>query len=746
VIQEKKLLKRINQELVAGNPAWKIIVLKNSWLCPYCGEIGADGLRMEDSLEQRIAHHLLAACPAFDDFRAKPLEKAVLDRKAALITLRRKVARSLASDVRWQVAGPDGRWVCPFCARSTKVALARAVGGVLSDSQLDEAARGIVRHLALCEAYAGGKGREQPLERLAQEHGKAEREKRVRKIQQQLARDGAWRLRDMEKRWLCPFCALPTEIRFEKKDEPSLDLAERVAAHLDACAAHRQLEGRPRTERYLKDRVIAINRDAVLARLKRKLETHAIWQWTDADDIWYCPYCGKATGVLLPQLRGAAQGGALAPGGVPDLALNEVWAHLSSCPDYAGKRAQLRSRGTMRNIVAAVDRQIRLRREVRRAFAEDPRFSVQDPFGSWLCPYCRKVQKQIAVAGRPGESARGASSAAEQPLLGKTLEQVVTHLLDQCPRYIEGAQPEATLEALREHVALPEDRLRHGSSGGAGVPASLTASAEEDWIQKIDREVAALKSQVEVSAELSRSLEDARARQLRLLPRLPEVPGFEFGMVYRPCSTVGGDFYDFIRVSEHELGIAIGDISGHGIEAALLVGLAKKLLEIHGRGRRSPGETLLLANADIYPDLDAKTFVTVFYAILDTRTRAFRFSRAGHNPLVVFNPARTPRLQVLDSKGMALGMDAGAVFQQSIEEVEVRLEPGDLVFLYTDGVVESMNHEKEEFGLERLYATIEQYGHNEAEYVLYQIEKAILDFREGARQKDDVTMLALRVL
>ncbi len=276
-----------------------------------------------------------------------------------------------------------------------------------------------------------------------------------------------------------------------------------------------------------------------------------------------------------------------------------------------------------------------------------------------------------------------------------------------------------------------------GAPGGIG---------DEDWIQRIDQEVAALKSQVEVSKELAKSLEDARSRQLRLLPRLPEVPGYEFGIVYKPCATVGGDFYDFIRVSDDELGIAIGDISGHGIEAALLVGLAKKLLEIHGRGRRSPGETLLLANADIYPDLDAKTFVTVFYGILDTRTRAFRFSRAGHNPLILFNPARTPRLRVLDSKGMALGMDAGPIFQQSIEEVEVRLERGDLLFLFTDGVVESMNHEKEEFGLERLYATIERYGEHEAEYVLYQVEKAIQDFREGARQKDDVTMVAIRVL
>jgi serine phosphatase RsbU (regulator of sigma subunit)/rubredoxin len=725
MLQERKVLKRVTQELLAGNPAWKIIVLRNAWLCPYCGEIGAEGLRMEDSLEQRIAHHFLSACPSFDDFRAKPLDARSLERKAAFITLRRKAERRFLRDPRWRVADPAGLWICPFCTRSTGIDFGRAAGGLEKEGETtsepgEAEIDRVVRHLFECPSFAGGKGEERPIEALREAKSRMAREKRARQFRETVLAEPVYRFRDVDKRWLCPFCALPTEVRLERGKEPSVETCDEMLAHIDRCIAYRQLDGKPRTERYLKDRVIALNREAVLARLRRKLETHAIWQVTDADDVWYCPYCAKATGVHLPRRRGGA--GLL----VAESALNEVWSHLSSCPAYAIKGAQLQSRSVMRNVVAAVDRQIRLRREVRRAFSEDARFRVRDPFGSWLCPHCRKVQKRIALEG-------------EGPLLEKTLEQVVTHLLDQCPRYREGAEPEASIDDLREQVAPPKPPT-------ALREAAPPAAQDEEWIQRIDKEVAALKSQVEVSKELARSLEDARSRQLRLLPRLPEVEGFEFGIVYKPCATVGGDFYDFIRVSENELGIAIGDISGHGIEAALLVGLAKKLLEIHGRGRRSPGETLLLANADIYPDLDAKTFVTVFYGILDTRTRAFRFSRAGHNPLVLFNPARAPRLRVLDSKGMALGMDAGAIFQQSMEEVEIKLEPGDVLFLYTDGVIESMNHEKEEFGLERLYATIEKYGRNEAEYLLYQVEKAIQDFREGARQKDDVTMVAIRVL
>ncbi|MFC1707021.1 PP2C family protein-serine/threonine phosphatase, partial [Planctomycetota bacterium] len=457
-----------------------------------------------------------------------------------------------------------------------------------------------------------------------------------------------------------------------------------------------------------------INRRLILEKLQRKLSTHSIWQVTDGDDVWVCPYCASSTGVKLPEPRRY---------GVSEHTLNEVWSHLSSCSTYRGKRPQLKSKSVILQTVAQSDHQNRLRREVRHALLQDKRFSVHDAFGSWLCPYCRKVQKRISVS-------------TERSLVDKTTEQVVTHLSEQCSHYIEGQEPSALFDELRNQVQQEP----------AGLKASRGSEGDDSaWVRRIDQEVA-LKSQVEISKDLARSLEDARSRQLRLLPELPLIDGFEFGVVYQPHGRVGGDFYDFYRVSETEFGIAVGDVAGHGIEAALLVGLAKKLIEIHGRGRSSPGQTLLLANADIFPDLDARTFVTVFLGILNPAKRTLRFARAGHNPLLLFNPNRTPRLRVLDSKGMALGMDAGPIFYTSIEDVEVPLQAGDLLIQYTDGVTESTNHENEEFGLERLYAVIKRYGSEEAEYVLYKIERAVSDFREGARQKDDITLVAIKVL
>jgi sigma-B regulation protein RsbU (phosphoserine phosphatase) len=300
-----------------------------------------------------------------------------------------------------------------------------------------------------------------------------------------------------------------------------------------------------------------------------------------------------------------------------------------------------------------------------------------------------------------------------------------------------------TTEKELKRIARPGTSLRASGIMEARVVQRPRAS-EEEWA-RLKKDVAEVRQKVEAARVRDLSMKEARSKQLRLLPQIPNVPGYEFACVYKPCEDVGGDFYDFVKIDDRRIGLAIGDIAGHGIEAALLMGLAKKLLEVHGRSRASASEALVLANADIFPDLDERTFVTVFYGVLEHKERLLRFSRAGHNPLIVFNPSRRPALQVHDSKGMALGMDAGPIFRESIEELELALRQGDLLFQYTDGVTEAMNAKREEFGIERLSKVIEQWGQHEVEYVLWKIEKAIEEWTGGAPAKDDVTMIGVKV-
>ncbi|MHC4393825.1 MAG: PP2C family protein-serine/threonine phosphatase, partial [Planctomycetota bacterium] len=571
MIPDKRLIRFVSQELLAGNPSFKLIVNRHDWLCPYCGEIGASKLRMEESLELRITQHL-GRCPLFKSIDQEPLDRGTLERRAQMLTLKRKLRKSLRRDPVWQIVDPKGLWVCPYCAKLTEERVHVPYQDMPREKRQQRLEKDLVRvlkHLMRCDHFQEDK-EPRSLEDLLDARDKGLRVRRAEQVREQLTANPLWRLRDMNKTWLCPFCAQTTGLTFHRDREPSIDLCDQVARHLDSCGAHMRLNGRPRTERYLKDRVIAINRERILGRLERKLTTHPIWQVTDADDEWYCPYCAKATGVRLHE-----------PGqGVTSATLNEVWTHLGACSNYSGKRAdELQTRRAILQAVARADRRKRLRREVRTSLLSDPRFAVHDAFGSWLCPYCLKIQKRIAV-----------STAGS--LLDKTVEQVASHLREHCTGYAEGETPASTLPALEAQVgrkpkepATDSARLRAPAPAESqssetpslpGLPTargSRPAPSDSEWVRRIDMEMATLKQKVEVTRELERSLEDARGRQMRLMPRLPEMEGYEFGIVYQPCSRVGGDFYDFFRVSERELGIVVGDVAGHGIEAALLVGL-----------------------------------------------------------------------------------------------------------------------------------------------------------------------------
>ena len=169
---------------------------------------------------------------------------------------------------------------------------------------------------------------------------------------------------------------------------------------------------------------------------------------------------------------------------------------------------------------------------------------------------------------------------------------------------------------------------------------------------------------VPVRRETAKVMKRARAVQLSMLPKTPSIEGLDLYAHYAPCEAVGGDFYDFVPVSPWELGIVIGDVAGHGVDAALTMAVAKKTIQIHGMGRSSPRETLIVTCADLAPDLPGNSFVTVFYGILDLRTWKLTYASAGHTPPVLFNPGRKPALQCLPGKGVVMG----AVFVQAMEK------------------------------------------------------------------------------
>lgn len=697
---------------------WRVIIRGNCWLCPYCLKIGARDLRMDETVEEKLAQHFLRGCQAWDYFKAEPQPIERLRHRARFLVFKLRILRWVEEDRRYRFY-EGGRWMCPYCLDP---AAARIKPGLLDDPEAwgeapEEAPflEEIVSHLLNCADFQRGEDQLHSIQELEQTASQGARRRGIEALRERFRQERSYQLVDQSRRWLCPFCATAQDIRLEGK--PGDEFFSAMGKHLSSCKARQVLGNRPRPVAELKDRIQQGAKARQLDKIRRKVAGHALWRVRDLEGRWYCPYCVRQTLIQYPTRRDST--------GELDRLLRGILEHLSGCDEYRRPDKVVCERADMAAAVQEANLTITRGRRVRKLLSEDPLFGVTDRSDDWVCPYCQRVQRHIHL-GMTEESAT----------FEKTVEIVADHLYRECEAAHEEA-PEielAALEALarppevsevREPLAEPRDPLE-----------------ESQWA-RIKRDLDLLKTR---AAKRESSLQEARSKQLRLLPDLPEIPGYSFGRVYKPCDAVGGDFYNVFRASEGVWGFSIGDISGHGIEAALLMGLAKKLIEVHGRGLTSPAQVLCLANQDIYNDLDERTFVTAFYGVLDAEERTFRVARAGHDPVVVFNPRRSPPLQTIEQRGMALGMDEGPLFERAIEELEITLESGDLVFQYTDGVTETMNEESEQFGNERLNAVIEANGHHEVEYVLWKIERALRAFRGSREQEDDVTMIAFQVL
>ena len=246
--------------------------------------------------------------------------------------------------------------------------------------------------------------------------------------------------------------------------------------------------------------------------------------------------------------------------------------------------------------------------------------------------------------------------------------------------------------------------------------------------------------------EMESGLKSARKKQLHMLPPAPQVKGYEFDCYYSPASSLGGDFYDFVEAPGGRLGIAIGDVTGHGVDAAIVMGMAKKTLNIFGKAFPTARDVLVQSNESIYPDLDDMTFVSATYSILEPETGRFEYARAGHNPAILCTPGKPPTAVHLKPKGIVLGMQKSEVFDSVTEGAEIVLTPGQVVLQYTDGIVEAKNRAGEEFGMERLEALLLTTVDLTATEILKVITERFLEFSDGVEQDDDITLVVLKVL
>jgi sigma-B regulation protein RsbU (phosphoserine phosphatase) len=262
-----------------------------------------------------------------------------------------------------------------------------------------------------------------------------------------------------------------------------------------------------------------------------------------------------------------------------------------------------------------------------------------------------------------------------------------------------------------------------------------------EWNAALETRVAEHVSQLERLSRLDHELSLASEIQMSMLPRsIPSLDGYEFGARMIPAKSVGGDFFDFIPLGGNLMGIAVGDVSGKGIPAALFMAMVRSLLRAEAHPGRPPRRVLRSVSRHLMDMNDNQMFVTILYGILDGSTRRFHYARAGHEAPVFFD-GRGHAERMSRTNGQALG-----VFDEvALDEQTVDLSRGGLV-LYSDGIPESTNHQHVPFGHDEMLRTIARLKDATAREACDQLLGAVARHRAGAVQHDDMTLVVVRAL
>lgn len=251
-------------------------------------------------------------------------------------------------------------------------------------------------------------------------------------------------------------------------------------------------------------------------------------------------------------------------------------------------------------------------------------------------------------------------------------------------------------------------------------------------------------SQADEKKRLDSDLQTAQDIQRILLPSsAPALQSFEIDGVNLPARQMSGDYYGYIRIDETHWGIAIADVSGKGVPASLIMAMCRSTLRCMAMGNAVAADVLHHVNRQIYPDIKEDMFISMAYVVLDDASNTATLCRAGHDAPLLYS-ARTQAVQKLNPPGMALGIDAGDVFERITADFVITLEPDDLLILYTDGVTEALDSKGMEFGYKRMIQSIQASAHEGAAGVKKRLTEDLANFIGASPQNDDITVIVIR--
>jgi serine phosphatase RsbU (regulator of sigma subunit) len=261
-----------------------------------------------------------------------------------------------------------------------------------------------------------------------------------------------------------------------------------------------------------------------------------------------------------------------------------------------------------------------------------------------------------------------------------------------------------------------------------------------DRTEQLKKAMAKQQKEAQERERIEQELRVARLIQQTLLPKsLPGLPGYDVAAFYRPAREVGGDFYDFLEFEDGRLGLVVGDATGHGVPAALMMANTQSVLRaVAQRGGAEPGRILAEVNEVLLAYIPPSMFVTCFCAILDPESGRLLYANAGHD--LPYLRRRRGECEELRARGMPLGLMPG----MSYEQKEIVLDTGEAALFYSDGLVEAHNPEGEMFGFPRLRGLIAEHAAEERSLEEILLEELYSFVGEGWDQEDDITLLTLR--
>jgi serine phosphatase RsbU (regulator of sigma subunit) len=284
--------------------------------------------------------------------------------------------------------------------------------------------------------------------------------------------------------------------------------------------------------------------------------------------------------------------------------------------------------------------------------------------------------------------------------------------------------------------------LKHSGAQFAGKDIDLLIASSNQTAIAVEN--ARLYGEEAIKIKLERELDVARKIQEGLLPvNIPQIKNLDTAGIMIPAMQIGGDYYDLIKVSDTQMFIVVGDVSGKGLSASFYMSKLQTMIQLFCTASKSPKEILVELNQKISGHMEKQWFITLTIAYVDVGKRSIKICRAGHPPTIKFSNGV---VNYIKPNGMGVGLEYGALFEESLEEVELPLAPHDVFVFSSDGINEAMNEDNELFGYDEITNILKNKFKSSSDEIVKNTIYSLEKFRGLKEPNDDITLVVLKVL